>query len=126
MDYKKTAQDNFAMWNEALQTKDPQKVAAMYAEENIFLPTVSPEFKKTVAEAAEYFEHFLAKNPNGEIKEEEVQTLGEGLYLHAGLYDFEIDGEGGRTVVEARFTYVWKMINDEWKITHHHSSVKPS
>ena len=38
----------------------------------------------------------------------------------------EIDGEEGRTVVEARFSYVWKMIEDEWKIIHHHSSVKPS
>lgn len=120
------ARENFARWNEALQTKDPKKAAAFYAEDATFLPTVSPDFKHGVGEAEGYFKHFLLKNPDGRIKADSVQVLGAGVYLHSGLYDFELDSpEGGRTVVEARFSYVWAKRQDQWLILHHHSSVRP-
>jgi uncharacterized protein (TIGR02246 family) len=122
---KEIAQENFKKWNELLQTRDPQEVAAMYTGDATFLPTVSPEFKRG-SEAAGYFEHFLAKNPDGKIIKEEVQELGENIYLHSGMYNFELDGEDGRTTIEARFSYVWQKIDSEWKIIHHHSSVRPS
>jgi hypothetical protein len=36
-------QENFKEWNDAIQTKNPKKEAAMYsAEELSFLPTLSP------------------------------------------------------------------------------------
>ena len=126
MDYKAIARENFLLWNEVLQTKDSKKVAAMYSDDATFLPTLSPKFKIGKEEAVEYFEHFLAKNPYGKIAEDKIQPLGESSYLHSGMYNFEINGEDGRTTVQARFSYVWqKNENDEWKIIHHHSSVKP-
>jgi uncharacterized protein (TIGR02246 family) len=126
MNFKEIAKKNFSAWNEMLQSRDPKKVAELYKEDATFLPTVSPEFKTGKEGACDYFEHFLAKNPNGEIKGEVVQPLGDATYLHSGMYDFEVDGKDGRIIVEARFSYVWqKNNNDEWKILHHHSSVKP-
>jgi len=123
---EKTAEENFDRWNGALLTKDPAKVAELYAEDSTFLPTVSGEFKKGQPGAEEYFKHFLEKDPTGEIKEEEVQELGPDCYLHSGLYDFEIGPEEERQIVEARFTFVWqKNQAGEWEIAHHHSSVKP-
>ena len=125
MDIREIASKNFVLWTEALQTKDPQKVAELYASDNTFLPTMSAEFKRGRSGAEEYFGHFLKKNPEGEIKKEEIQPLGENTYLHSGMYDFEVDKNGGRDVVEARFSFVWKKEDGKWKIIHHHSSVKP-
>lgn len=123
---EKIAQENFKLWAELLKAKKLKQIAQLYSEDATFLPTVSPDFKKGSAEAEEYFEHFLQKNPEGKIIEEEIQLLTENAYLHSGMYDFEIDGNGGKTVVNARFSFVWeKNSNGQWKIIHHHSSVKP-
>jgi ketosteroid isomerase-like protein len=31
--------------------------------------------------------------------------------------------EGARQPVEARFSYMWRKVGDEWKIVHHHRYV---
>ena len=126
MEIQEIARENFAKWAETLLTKDPKKVAELYAEDSTFLPTVSSEFKKGKLEAEDYFEHFLKINPKGEIKKEEIQPMGENFYLHSGMYDFEVDEDGERAVIEARFSFVWRKDSDgKWKILHHHSSQKP-
>jgi len=123
---KETAKQNFSVWNEALLSKQPEKVAELYSETATFLPTMSKEFKKGQAEAEGYFEHFLEKNPSGEIIEDEVQMIDQNHYLHSGMYNFEVGSEDKRETVEARFTFLWeKDENNDWKIAHHHSSVKP-
>ena len=40
------ARQNFKMWNDSLQTKDPKVVATLYSENNTFLPTLNGEFKQ--------------------------------------------------------------------------------
>jgi uncharacterized protein (TIGR02246 family) len=126
MEIREIARKNFELWVESLLTKDPKKVAEMYSEDNTFLPTVSGEFKHGKEAAEGYFTHYLEKNPADVIVEDAVQPLGENIYLHSGLYNFEIDKDGARTTVEARFTFVWrKESNGKWKIIHHHSSVRP-
>jgi len=123
---EKIARENFSTWNESLQTKDPAEVAKLYTKDATFLPTMSGDFKKGQEGAAEYFEHFLEKDPIGEVVDGEVQLLGPDSYLHSGMYNFEVGPEGERQVVEARFSYVWKKDEQgEWKVIHHHSSAKP-
>ncbi len=120
------ATTNFQRWNDALQTKDPEQVAALYTQDNSFLPTLSPEFKHGQNGAVAYFHHFLEKNPFGAIIEEQVQDLGENAYLHSGMYDFEVGPSDNRSVAHARFSYVWVKEDDGvWRIAHHHSSLKP-
>lgn len=124
--FQKIARENFSVWNQALQTGNAQVVGALYSPESTFLPTVSGEFKKGPGEASEYFEHFLKKDPVGEIIDESVQKLGPDSYLHSGMYNFELGPEEKRDKMEARFSFVWKKDEDgQWKIIHHHSSVKP-
>lgn len=123
---KELARENFRRWSDALATGDEHEVAKLYADGATFLPTLSPEFKHSPEATVEYFAEFLKKHPAGEVREEVVQPLGEGRYLHSGLYDFTIDAEDGRQVVEARFTFVWELDeNGEWRIIHHHSSLSP-
>lgn len=121
------AEENFTRWNDALRTLDPEAVAALYARDNSFLPTLSPDFKRGTDGAREYFVHFLEKHPVGTVVEEAVQPLGDDAYLHSGFYDFEVDdGKDGRAIAHARFTYLWVREEGAWKIAHHHSSLVPS
>ncbi|HOZ36821.1 MAG TPA: SgcJ/EcaC family oxidoreductase [bacterium] len=117
---------NFTKWADSLLTKDPKEVSKLYAPDATFLPTVSGEFKKGATGAAEYFEHFLAKNPVGKLTESATQVLGPTCYAHAGMYDFELGPDDNRQVTKARFTFIWRQDNGEWKIIHHHSSVRPA
>ena len=120
------AKQNFLAWNEALKTKEASKVALLYLEEATFLPTVSPEFKIGRTGAEDYFKHFLEKDPVGEIVAEKVQPITPSCYLHSGMYNFVVGQGEKREAVEARFSFLWKKDNNgEWKIAHHHSSVKP-
>jgi uncharacterized protein (TIGR02246 family) len=123
-----TARENFNKWNSALQTKNPKTVADIYhAEELSFLPTVSPQHIKDYGNTEEYFTAFVQKNPFGTITDDSIQVYGNGeAYLHSGMYTFELGDAGARTPVKARFSYVWKNVNGQWKISHHHSSVRPA
>ena len=120
------AKINMDNWLQTLGTKDPEQVAVLYIEDATFLPTVSGDFKRGQDGAKDYFVHFLAKNPKGEVIDDVVTSINESSYLHSGMYNFELDSENGRVVVNARFTYLW--LKDEsgaWKISHHHSSMRP-
>ena len=57
----------FDRWNQSLQTGDPHKVVANYAERSILLPTVSNKPRLTPAEKEDYFHHFLENRPSGRI-----------------------------------------------------------
>jgi uncharacterized protein (TIGR02246 family) len=112
----------FDRWNDSLQTGDPHKVVANYAEDAILLPTVSNQPKLTQAEREEYFEKFLLEEPSGTIDLRRIY-LGCNVAVDAGLYTFTF----GRTgqVVPARYTFTYRWDGEEWLITSHHSSVMP-
>lgn len=112
----------FENWNKALETGNPQVVADLYTDDCTFLPTMSPEFKKGKEGAKEYFDHFLLKDPKGQIVEDSAQSLGKGCICHSGLYNFEVGPQDVREIVRARFTFVW---NSKGEIVHHHSSLLP-
>jgi ketosteroid isomerase-like protein len=101
-------------------------VASLYSSTDLsFLPTVSPEFIRDSQSTREYFMNFLKKLPEGTITQDNVQNYGEDAYLHTGMYTFQTGPEGNRQPVEARFSYMWRLIDGEWKIVHHHSSALP-
>jgi uncharacterized protein (TIGR02246 family) len=111
----------FDEWNGALQTGDPQKVAALYATNGILLPTVSSKVRHNPSEVADYFVHFCAKGPHGKIDEANVRTFGD-LAINSGVYTFSFrDGPS----VQARFTFVYRWNGQRWMIVEHHSSQMP-
>jgi len=124
-EFEKLASENMSSWLELVKSGDVDKISAMYTDDATFLPTVSGDFKRGKSGAKEYFEHFLAKNPIGKVVVEVVTPVDESSYLYSGMYNFELDTENGRSEVEARFSYFWKKVNGEWKINHHHSSLRP-
>jgi len=125
--FEQLAREHFARWNDLLKTKDPAQVAALYADDASFLPTLSEKFGHGKPGAVEYFEHFLQKDPIGTIIDEAVHVLSEHSFAHSGLYDFEVGPADDRSVAHARFTYIWRKNEaGEWQIIHHHSSLQPN
>lgn len=112
----------FDRWNQSLQTGDPHKVAANYAERSILLATVSNKPRLTVAEREDYFRYFLADRPSGKINLRSIY-LGCNSAVDAGLYTFTFARTGA--VVNARYTYTYRWDGTQWLITSHHSSAMP-
>ena len=111
----------FDKWNSALQTGEPKNVVALYETNAILLPTVSNRVRHNHAEIEDYFINFLAKGPQGKIDTSNVRVFGD-IAINSGIYTFTFkDG----TVVQARFTYVYRWNGQDWKIIEHHSSVMP-
>ena len=112
----------FERWNAALATGNPDTVTALYAENAILLPTVSNRVRHNHAEIRDYFVSFLAKRPQGVIDEANVRFLADDLVINSGVYTFTF-GNGDQ--VSARFTYLYRHVDDEWRIIEHHSSAMP-
>lgn len=112
----------FDRWNESLQTGDPKKVVANYAERSILLPTVSNTPRLTPAEKEDYFTHFLQSKPSGVIDLRQIDISGE-IAVDSGLYTFTLAAKG--ETVKARYSFVYKWDGAQWLIISHHSSAMP-
>jgi uncharacterized protein (TIGR02246 family) len=112
----------FDRWNQSLQTGDPHKVVANYADRSILLPTVSNQPRLTPSEREDYFHHFLENGPSGKIDMRKI-FLGCNSAVDAGLYTFTFAKTGA--VVSARYTYTYAWDGSQWLITSHHSSAMP-
>ena len=80
--------DLFHLWNDALATENPKKVAWRYAKKSVLLPTVSDTPRTDFASIEDYFVNFLKLKPQGEILESNVvvghnwaQDCGESIIL---------------------------------------------
>ena len=92
----------FDRWNQSLQTGDPHKVVANYAERSILLPTVSNKPRLTPAEKEDYFHHFLENRPSGRIDLRSIE-IGCNTAVDAGLYTFTFAKTGEE--VSGRFSF---------------------
>ena len=88
----------FSLWNNALATLDPVKVAKRYAKQGVLLPTVSDIPRTDFASIEDYFVNFLKLKPQGEILESHV-TIGQNwcqvriMYCCVSLlFDREVSG----------------------------------
>jgi hypothetical protein len=98
----------FDRWNQSLQTGDPHKVVANYAERSILLPTVSNKPRLTPAEKEDYFHHFLEDRPSGKIDLRTVE-LGCNTAVDAGLYTFTFAKTGAKVSGRYTYTYRWNV-----------------
>ena len=112
----------FDRWNQSLQTGDPGKVVANYADRSVLLPTVSNTPRLDPAQKQDYFVHFLQDKPFGRIDSRTIE-IGCTTAVDAGLYTFTFARTGA--VVKARYTYTYKWDGNRWLITSHHSSAMP-
>ncbi|GFH54209.1 hypothetical protein CTEN210_10685 [Chaetoceros tenuissimus] len=114
--------DLFQLWNNALATEDPDAVAKRYSKDAVLLPTVSDVPRTDYDLIKDYFVGFLKKKPQGEILESNV-TIGHNWAQDAGIYEFTMGATGDK--VKGRYSFVYVYEDNQWKISHHHSSVMP-
>ncbi len=112
----------FDLWNQALQSGDAQQVAQLYAEEPIFLPTLSNQVCRNHQEVTAYFERFLKMRPEAKLDFSNRRLFGD-LAVHSGLYSFLLHATN--ETVPVRFTFIYQKLAGEWKILEHHSSCMP-
>lgn len=116
----------FDRWNSALQTGSAQAVTGLYAPNAILQPTVSNQVRSTPAQIQDYFDHFLAAKPVGQINYREIRHLGPNAAMDSGVYTFTLTSATGQTrQVQARYTFLYERLNGQWMILNHHSSAMP-
>ena len=115
----------FDRWNASL-AKSPDAAVANYAADAVLLPTKAngPLIGHTAIRG--YFVHFLESHPSAVIVTRTIM-IACNMAFDAGLYDFKVDGStpGSRTVLKARYTFVYAPRRGRWLIVQHHSSVLP-
>lgn len=114
--------DLFQLWNNALIAEDADAVAKRYAKQAVLLPTVSDVPRTNYGLIKDYFTHFLASKPSGEILESYV-TIGNNWCSDMGIYEFTMGTTGEKVKGRYTFVYVWE--DGQWMINHHHSSKMP-
>merc|ERR1712029_595245 len=119
---KEEVQGLFKLWNDALATNDPEKVADRYSNFGGLLPTVSDTPRTDYPGIVDYFTNFLKLKPQGEILESNV-IVGTNWAQDAGIYEFTMGATGAK--VKGRYTFIYVYEDGEWKISQHHSSVMP-
>lgn len=121
---KKEVRGLFELWNNALQTGDPQTVADRYSKQKgvCLLPTISDTPRYDNEAIVDYFTKFLKKKPSGKILEGKV-LKGSEWAQDAGIYEFTMGIDGSKVKGRYSFNYIWE--DGEWKISHHHSSFMP-
>ena len=107
-------------WVDKIRTNDPKQVVSLYHDDGLLLGTFSDIERKGHNLILEYFENLLKSNVDVEIVTEHKHET-ESLVTNSGLYNFIVDGK----TVNARFSFVFIKIDDNWKILSHHSSVLP-
>jgi uncharacterized protein (TIGR02246 family) len=113
-------------WAAAYDSRDPQKILALYAPDAVFWGTSSPTLRDTPALIGDYFKSSPSQpNARVELGEVKVRVWGDTA-ASTGSYTFT-DMRDGQTVRRpARFSFVFHKENGRWMIVDHHSSSVPA
>ena len=107
-------------WVDKIRTNDPKQVVSLYHNDGLLLGTFSDIERKGQNLILKYFENLLKSEVDVEIVTQHKYES-EFLVTNSGLYNFIVDGK----IINARFSFVFIKINDDWKILSHHSSILP-
>ncbi len=108
-------------WTEAFNTREPARVAALYAEDASLHGTSQARLRVGMAEIRTYFRGAASV----EVGERHFVRLSGTSLLSVGHYRFLKVQDGGEIVAPARFTFIFQRREGSWKIVHHHSSAEP-
>ncbi len=116
----------FAKFNDAWATKNPDTVTALFGKDAVLLATVSNKPRTTAPEIRDYFVSFLKNSPVGTITSSNID-LGCNMATRVGTWTvtFTNADTGAKTDVLARYTFIYKYEGGKWMIDHLHSSMLP-
>ena len=117
----------FAKFNDAFATKNPDTVTALFDDDAVLLATVAATPRTTPATIRDYFVSFLKGSPVGRIDSSTVKS-GCNWAMRAGTWTVDLTdaATGAVNPVKARYTFLYQREGGAWKIEHLHSSVLPA
>lgn len=121
-----TIEAQFERFNESWQTRDPDKVTALFLPDAVLLATLSNKPRTTHAEIRDYFDHFLLSRPAAKIDASTVR-LGCNIATRVGTWTIALTDPKTheKKLVKARYSFVYKFDRGRWWIQHLHSSLMP-
>ncbi len=116
----------FDKFNAAWATKDPAAVTRLFTKDAVLLATVSNKPRTNHAEIQDYFVSFLKGSPVGTINSS-TYKMGCNQAARLGTWTVTLTdaATGAKTDVKARYSFIYRLENGEWKIDHLHSSMMP-
>ena len=113
-------------WAEAYNSRDPQKILALYAPDAVFWGTSSPTLRDTPALIGDYFKNSPSQpNARVELEEFKVRVWGDTA-ASTSSYTFTDLRDGQAVRRPARFSFVFHKQDGRWMIVDHHSSSVPA
>lgn len=113
-----------AEWIATFNTRDPERITALYAPDAVLWGTVSKTIRTTREEILEYFIDSATRRPKLQmflVGEQEVRLYGD-IAANSGYYSSRNVVDGQEVVIPMRFTFVYRREGDRWMIVNHHSS----
>lgn len=116
----------FTKFNDAWATGDPAKVSALFTKYAVLLATVSNKPRTTPDEVKDYFVKFLKGAPVGKIDTSTVK-IDCNTASRVGTWTVTLTdaATGKKTDVKARYSFIYRFEDGQWKIDHLHSSKMP-
>ncbi len=116
----------FGKFNAVWATKDPATVTKLFTKDAVLLATVSNKPRTNHAEIQDYFVGFLKGSPVGTINSSTFK-MGCNQASRLGTWTVTLTdaATGAKTDVKARYSFIYRLEDGEWKIDHLHSSMMP-
>jgi uncharacterized protein (TIGR02246 family) len=116
----------FDTFNAAWATKNPDTVTGLFAKDGVLLATVSNTPRTDHAGIRDYFVKFLKGSPVGTIDTSTIKLACNTAY-RMGTWTVALTNPdtGVKTDVKARYTFIYKYEDGQWKVAHLHSSMMP-
>jgi uncharacterized protein (TIGR02246 family) len=112
-------------WAAAIQTREPEKVLALYHPDGLLWGTLSPVIRHGHPAILEYFIGFLDREGlSCRFNDGVVREYGDFAF-YSGSYEFTWQMKDKTVLVPARFSFIYKKEGEKWLIMEHHSSLFP-
>ena len=114
-------------FKKAFDASDVEGVVKLFAPDAVFLGTVSPVLATKTDQIDKYFQGLRQLMPRSiTIDEYSTIVVSENAVLFAGMDTFSQTKDGNVIKTPARFTMLITKTDGGWRISHFHSSVRPS
>jgi uncharacterized protein (TIGR02246 family) len=113
-------------WAEAFNSRNPERVLALYDSEAVLWGTISPTLRDTPDAIRDYFKG-LPGQPQGRVTigEHRIRVYGDTA-IDTGYYTFSNVRDGQPVTNPARFSLTYRRRDGRWLIVDHHSSAVPA
>jgi hypothetical protein len=111
-------------WLDAVCSRNVEHVLALYTSDAVLLGTFAKEIEQG-PELRSYFRDFLKKMDLCGQVDSVIEQEAEGSLILSGEYTFHWLDNTGPRAEEARYTFVFVPVGEEWLILTQHSSAVP-